>query len=93
MGDQRELLEDHGNAELLCIRGRADRDLLALVVELAGIGAVGAAQHLHQARLAGAVLPQQHMDFAGEDGKGHVIQRLDAGKLLADAAQLEQRRG
>jgi len=33
------------------------------------------------------------MDLAGVDGEGHVVERLDAGKLLADAAQLQQRRG
>ena len=92
IGDEREFLEDHGNAEFLRVRGRGDRDLLALVEELAGVGLVGAAQHLHQARLAGAVLAEQHVDFAGVERKGHVVQRLDAGKLLADAAQLEQRR-
>src|SRR5260370_13258443 len=32
------------------------------------------------------------MDFAGKDRKGHLVQRLDARKLLADAAQLQELR-
>ena len=52
---------------LLAVGDVAEAALLALVMDLAVIGAVriDAAQHLHQRRFAGAVLADQRVDLAG----------------------------
>ena len=57
----------------------------------AGVGRDDAAQHLHQRRLAGAVLADQADDLAGADRQAHVVQRQDARIALPDADQLEER--
>ena len=65
----------------------------AVDADLAGVLAVGAAEDLHQRRLAGAVLAEQHVHFAGVQRQIDAVERDDAGKGLADAAHLEHRRG
>src|SRR5690606_8390460 len=56
IGDEGEVLEDDGDAEPARIRGRGDLDRLPSVQEGACLRTVGAEQHLHQRRFAGAVL-------------------------------------
>ena len=51
---------------------------------------IDAAQDLHQGRLAGAVLAEQHMDLARPHVEVDPIQRVDAGKPLRDAAHRER---
>ena len=92
VGNERELLEDDGNAEPAGIGGRRDAHRLSFEQELAAVGMVGAVQRLDQRRLAGAVLAEQHVHFAGVDRQRHVVQRADAGERLRDAAHFEQRR-
>ena len=75
------------------VGGRRDGDRLALVQEGAAIRAMRAAQHLHQRRLAGAVLPEQHVDLARPDRERHVAQCLHAGEAFADPAQFQKRDG
>ena len=64
---QGEFLVDDDDAELLAVGDALEAALLALVIDLARIGAVriDAAQNLHQRRLAGAVLADQRVDLAG----------------------------
>ena len=58
---QRQFLVDDDDAELLAVGDAREAALLALEDDLAVVGAVriDAAQHLHQRRLAGAVLADQ----------------------------------
>ncbi len=60
--------------------------------DLAGVGLVGAGQHLDQGGLAGAVLAEQAVHLAGRDVEVDAVQRADAGELLDDAPHREQRR-
>jgi hypothetical protein len=64
---------------------------LAFEMDLAVVAAEGidAGQHLHQRRLAGAVLAADGVDLAALDAEIDVLQRLDARKRLGDAAHLE----
>ena len=90
--DQRQLLMNDDDAERLGIVDVAEVPLLAVIDDAAVIAAVriDAAQHLHQGRLAGAVLAHQGMDLALPDGEIDVVQRLHAGEGFADAAHFEQ---
>ena len=92
MGNQREFLEDHRDAEPTRVGRRSDDGWTALKENLAGIGGDRAAEHLHQRRLAGAVLAEQHMRLARPDRERDVAQRAHAGIALADAAQFQFRR-
>ena len=67
--DEVELLVDDGGAGRLGVAGRADRDGLAVDVDAAGVGGVGAAQDLHQRGLARAVLAHQRVDLPAGDGE------------------------
>jgi hypothetical protein len=91
---QAQLLVDHGDAELLGGQRPGDRDVLAVEADGApGIGLVGAGQHLHQGRFAGAVLAHQGMDLARIDGQVHPGQRPHPREGLGDAVHLQDRRG
>jgi hypothetical protein len=90
-GDEREVLENDGDAEF-ARRGRIfDGDRLAVAEKRAAVGAVGAAQDFHQGRFAGAVLADQHMHFTGANFERNVVERFDAGEFLRNPAQFEQR--
>ncbi len=91
LGDERELLVDDRDAGGLALADVAEPHHLALVDDVALVAAerVDARQHLHQRRLAGAVLADDRVDLAGLHLDRHVVQRLDAGELLADGAHLE----
>ena len=58
------------------------RDRLALDQDLAGVRRIGAEQHVHQRRLAGAVLAQQPEDFAGATLRSTASFAWTAPKLL-----------
>ena len=91
IGDEREVLENNGDAEF-ARRGRiVNRDRLAIVEKRTAVGAIGAAQDFHQGRFAGAVLADQHVHFAGANFERHVVKRFDAGKFFGNPAQFEQR--
>ena len=74
-------------------RDAGEPALLALEDDLALVGAVrvDAREHLHQRRLAGAVLAADGVDLARLDREVDVAQRLDAGERLGDAAHLQDR--
>src|SRR5687767_5320577 len=69
-----------------------DLDRRAVDPDLAAVLAVGAAEDLHQRRLAGAVLAEQHVDFAAVQRQIDTIERNHTRKRLPDAAHLEHRR-
>ena len=82
MGNEREILKDHRNAEAPRIARRGDLHRPALVEERPGVGPIGPAQHLHEGRLARAVLAEQHVDLAGAYVERHVVERSYARKPL-----------
>src|SRR6267378_420613 len=90
--DQREFLMNDDDAERLGFIDVAKMPLLAVIDDAAVITAAGidTAQHLHQGRLAGAVLAHQSMDLALPDGEIDVAQRLHAGEGFADTVHFEQ---
>jgi hypothetical protein len=80
------------DAERLGIIDVAEMPLLAVIDDAAVITSarIDATQHLHQRRLAGAVLANQGMDLALPDGEIDVAQRLHADEGFADTAHFEQ---
>ncbi len=85
---ERQLLEDAADAELLRQRHRvaglqrsADENFAAVRRERAG-------KHVHQRRLAGAVVADEPHAFARIDGEIHAVERVDGAEMLFDAAQL-----
>ena len=62
---EREFLVDDDDADVLAVGDAVEAPLLALVEDLAFVGAVGidAAEHLHQRRFAGAVLAARGRGF------------------------------
>ena len=73
-------------------RGSAKRTG-AVDQHLAGVRLDHAREHVHQRRLAGAVLAEQRMDLAAVEIEVDAAQRLDAAETLDDPAHGEQRRG
>ena len=88
---QRQRLVDRLDAVALGVARRCDVGLLAVDVDLAGIGPVGAGQDLDQGRLAGAVMAEQADDLAGMEIDRHVVDRLDAAEGDGDVAHLDER--
>ena len=87
---QVQLLVHHGNAVLQRFLRGAERDRTATEQDLACIGMVDAEQALEQRGLARAVLAHQGVHGMGSDLQLRIVQRLDAGKALVDAAHLQQ---
>ena len=58
--------------------------------QLPFVGGVDAAEDFHQCRLAGAVFPQQPVDFACPEVKIDAVKRHRAAEALGNAAQREQ---
>ena len=72
VGDQRELLVDDHDPDVLAVADAAEVDGLAVVDDLAVVaaGRVDARQHLHQRGLAGAVLTADRVDLAAARRRG-----------------------
>jgi hypothetical protein len=87
--EEREVLEDHADAEVPCGVRRGDGDRAALPVDLALVGGEDAVDDLDQGRLAGTVLAQKRVDLALLDGERHVVIGQHAGVGLADAGEGE----
>gem|GEM_PF-4263135 len=92
-GHQRQFLVDDDDAFGLAVVDAGKARGPALVEDLALVAAmrVDPRQHLHQRRLAGAVLADQRMDLAGHHRQVHVVKRPDPGKGLGDALHLKDR--
>ena len=52
-------------------------------------GASGPGEHMHQRRLAGAVVADEADAFAGIDGEIDAVERADGAEMLFDAVQLD----
>ena len=91
--DQVQLLVDDADAAPVRIARAGDLHQLAVQPDLARVPGLGAAQDLHERRLAGAVLAQQDVHLARAHLQVHPVQRDHAGEALADALHLQGGRG
>ena len=89
VGEQLRLLVDRGDAgrerRLRVPRG----NLRAVDEDDPLVGHLGAADHLDQGGLAGAVLPDQAVHFAAPDRPGHLAQCMHPAVSLVNTANLE----
>ena len=88
---QVEFLVDGADAERLRGRRAVDLDRLAVQKNLAGVAVQRAGHDLDQRRLAGTVLAEQRMHFAGVQAEIDAFQRAHAGKPLDDPTQFDPR--
>ena len=88
-----ELLVHEGDAGAERLGDRERGVLDAADRDRAGGGRHDAAQHLHQRRLAGAVLADQPHHLAGMHGEADALEGAHAGVGLLDGAEFEQRLG
>src|SRR5688572_18353278 len=88
-----QFLVDQADPERQRIARGLNVHVASLQTDGPGVLAIGAAQNLHERRFAGAVLAEEHVDFASVERQVDPIERHDARKRLADAAHLENRRG
>ena len=79
------------NASRLTRADVLELHVLALEDDVAGVAAcrMHPRQHVHQRRLAGAVLTADGVDLPGMDGDGDVRESLHSRELLGDGAHLE----
>jgi hypothetical protein len=91
LGHQAELLVDDADAARAAVLGVAERHLLPVEQEPAAVRAHRPGDHLHQGRLAGPVLPEQGVHFAGVDAEVDPGECLDPRVALLDALGVEQR--
>ena len=89
--DEVELLVDRRDAARQRAGRVAGRQRLAREEDLAGGRLDGTGDALDQRRLAGAVGAEQAVDLAGPDVEVDALQRLDAGVLLDEVRDLEDR--
>jgi hypothetical protein len=89
--DEREFLVDDDDAAAFAVVNAGKPAFLPEEMDVAGIAAmrVDARKHLHQGRLAGAVLADDGEYFGLADIETDILERLDAGKGLGDAAHLQ----
>ena len=92
MRDEIQLLVDNADAARQRVARALDVGERAVHANLAGVLAVGAAQDLNERGLAGAVLAEQHVHFAGAQRQLHAVERYDTRKTLPDATHLKDRR-
>ncbi len=81
-----EMLVDHADAERQGIGRIADLHRLAIDLDDALVGGIGAEEHVHQAGLAGTVLTEQAEDVARMQRQVDTAHRLNRAKALGDAA-------
>ena len=91
VGAEGELLMDDDDALGLAVAKALEGDFLAFEDDVAVVRAVrvDARQHLHESRLAGAVLAADGVDLAALDLEVDVRECFHAGEGLGDAAHLE----
>jgi hypothetical protein len=88
----REVLVNGGDAAIQRIARRRELHRLISQADLPLSGTVHAGKDLDQRRLAGAVVAEQAMDLARLHREGHAVERDHRAEILADIAQLDQRR-
>ena len=89
IGEQRRLLVDDRDARVAGVVRGVEVDALAAGEHLAGVAPDHAAEHLHERRLAGAVLADQAAHLAGPQDQVAVLQRADRAVGLRRVPQLD----
>ena len=87
---QVQLLVDGGDAVALGGLDVGELDGLAVDEDAAGVRLVDAGHHLDQRGLAGAVLAEEHLDLAGADLHGDVVDDGDRAEGFAHPLEGEQ---
>src|SRR5438445_10519837 len=86
------MLMDHCDPEL-ARSGRTRKDqLMAVELEVAGVGSVDAGEDLDQSALARSVLADERVNLVGNELEVDVDEGLDGAKSLGDPGQLENGR-
>ncbi len=86
---QHHMLEHSADAERQRLPGRTDPLRAAIDQDLAAVRLLQAGQHADQRRFAGAIFPEQDVDFAGPDREIDRVIGQHAGKALGDAGHLD----
>jgi hypothetical protein len=81
---QRQILVDHLDPELLGLTGRRVVSAHPVDPYLAGVGRVGAGQHLHERRLSRGIIADETEHLARCDAEGDPAQGIDHAVPLAD---------
>jgi hypothetical protein len=93
LGHETQVLVDEGDPARPGRLQRPEGHGAAADGHLPGVGGDGAGDHLHQSRLAGAVLAEQGVDLAALHAKVNALERPHARVALAGALELEHGHG
>ncbi len=88
---ERQLLEDAAQAERLGARRRVGPLVLAGNDQPPAIGRNAPVQHMHQRRLAGAVMADDADAFAPNNGEVDAVQGPDGAVGFLDAGEIDER--
>ena len=91
--DEAEVLVHHRDAAGGGIDGIDDLHLLPVQLDLAGVGQHEADEHLHQRRLAGAVLAEDAVDAAAVQRDADAVAGDDLPEVLGDVDEFHGGRG
>ncbi len=83
---------DERDAEAKGLGDVGEMDRLAVDENFTGGGRIDAGNDPHQGALAGAVFADDGEHFASAEGQRDVVEGADAGELLTDMADFQQRR-
>jgi hypothetical protein len=91
--DEAEVLVHHRETEPGRFGGIVDHDRAAVDQDLPGVGHDQPEHHVHQRRLAGAVLAEHTVDLAASHREVDVVARDDGAEPLGDGSELDRRNG
>ena len=91
VGDRHQLLMDHRDARDQGVVWRGEGDTVAAPFDVAAVRPVETCEHLHQRRLAGAVLAHERMHLAGPEVDRHRVQHGQTAEVLAQFESSEHR--
>ena len=75
----------------LGLKGAGHHGLLVAHIDVAVIGLVNAAEHLHQGGFPGTVFPHEGVHLARHHRKGHPVQRPHTGEGFDDVFKTQNR--
>ena len=87
--DELEVLMHHADLIAEGILRRGDDDLLPVDEDLSFVGIVDAGDHVHERRLAAAVLAEQSEDLAFPQGETDALVRRDRSEIFADVFEFQ----
>ena len=90
MGDQVDFLIDGRHPKRLGRFWRLGVDLDAIQADRSAVPGIDARQGFDEGAFACAIFPHQAVDFAAADSEVYVLERLDAGEIFAETANLQQ---